>query len=461
MVEEHANMPDTLISDPRMDSQIHDLLAGMRVQMAIRAGTIEYESFRKAFMEAVGDTASMRFLKLYQLQERYLRAVYRILRTDAAATTLGNPISLGVMRSAAQGRLPSTADLKITGNQLLEAYEACEQDDAVWEQIMSIMLKTSNEPDLYYDMSRLFIHTVKWSACGFPLIRLTAKQAAAFAFTDIGDDELEEWRMPWPALVIELPHDFFGEGYKVRRLCVNDFNSEIKLPKPEEVIELYGKEALTDKFKEFGDDSDETIADRVNRLIKMKRDRRKCVAVRVDINDFNLWSGDRTPAEMYDDARITTPSLMLRRERELDSAERRVIILARRIVLNTIIEANIPASMKPAKIIRMKRRGKKKQRKPVEVESKTDLALVREIKIDATRSVRDYVSGEPGRVMKVRWIVRGHWRNQAWGKGRKKRRLRYIEPHYSSRQKLPLAGGGEYTIEEGSPPSESHESVGK
>lgn len=76
----------------------------------------------------------------------------------------------------------------------------------------------------------------------------------------------------------------------------------------------------------------------------------------------------------------------------------------------------------PAVVKVRKRRGGKSTKSPVRV------------------SVRSLVrrpqgrSGDTGRKATSRWWVRGHWRQQAWGKGRKLRKPVFIQPHTAGAQ---------------------------
>ncbi|MBI4918178.1 MAG: hypothetical protein HY825_20240 [Acidobacteria bacterium] len=51
--------------------------------------------------------------------------------------------------------------------------------------------------------------------------------------------------------------------------------------------------------------------------------------------------------------------------------------------------------------------------------------------------IADYLSGEVDRAYKVRWIVRGHWRNQPCGPGRMQRELIWICPYWKGPEGAP------------------------
>lgn len=48
------------------------------------------------------------------------------------------------------------------------------------------------------------------------------------------------------------------------------------------------------------------------------------------------------------------------------------------------------------------------------------------------------------------WIVRGHWRNQAFGEGRKQRRPTWISPYVKGPEDAPMLGGEKvYMVNDG------------
>lgn len=79
---------------------------------------------------------------------------------------------------------------------------------------------------------------------------------------------------------------------------------------------------------------------------------------------------------------------------------------------------------------------------PTRDASETEVAGSRKMKIDGKKAVRsNYIFLKPpkryrslyhgsGKTLDKRFIVRGHWRNQAFGEGMKQRRRRWIYPHW-------------------------------
>ncbi len=51
--------------------------------------------------------------------------------------------------------------------------------------------------------------------------------------------------------------------------------------------------------------------------------------------------------------------------------------------------------------------------------------------------VADYLSGDAQRVYKIRWIVRGHWRNQPHGPGSMLRKRIWIAPFWKGTEGAP------------------------
>jgi hypothetical protein len=81
---------------------------------------------------------------------------------------------------------------------------------------------------------------------------------------------------------------------------------------------------------------------------------------------------------------------------------------------------------------------KAKERKP------TMFTVGQPVTVDVRPAIQAFVHGriERGRassVPTVRYVRRGHWRNQAYGKGWKQHRMVWVEPHWVGKVGLPIA----------------------
>lgn len=231
----------------------------------------------------------------------------------------------------------------------------------------------------------------EWSRMGNPVLRVTAKQAAAWAFSDVARSELQNWRLPWTGLCLEL-------------------------------IEPIGLTSHVFVYQE----SPQT---------REGVERCYTVAVSRSAASANLWVGARTPEELWQNA---LGSIECDDGLELGPAAEREMMLALRVLLNAMVEASVPASYKPIEVERVRRRGKRGKPRIVRGPSSSIHQFSREIVIDCRQHVRDYLSSDRNRVLKVRWITRGHWTHQAHGPRKTLRKLLYLEPHSNNRHELPL-----------------------
>lgn len=68
----------------------------------------------------------------------------------------------------------------------------------------------------------------------------------------------------------------------------------------------------------------------------------------------------------------------------------------------------------------------------------TDYVIGRKVEIDCRPSLREYLAGARRAPSALRWLVRGHWRNQAVGAGRQQHKLLWIEPHWKGKDGAPV-----------------------
>jgi len=66
------------------------------------------------------------------------------------------------------------------------------------------------------------------------------------------------------------------------------------------------------------------------------------------------------------------------------------------------------------------------------------IRLSRPVKLDCREYVRDFISGERGSIA-VRYMRRGHWRNQPYGPKGSLRKFIHIEPHWVGSEDAPIA----------------------
>jgi hypothetical protein len=120
------------------------------------------------------------------------------------------------------------------------------------------------------------------------------------------------------------------------------------------------------------------------------------------------------PAELWADYEVP----------ERFSQHERAIAVCTKILAHTVTSFHSDHRLLSSK----KRRKKAKAGKVVD--DRKDYVLGQAVKVDARRYLQDYLSGDSGRLAKLRWLVRGHFRNQAYGPNRSKRKQIFIEPFW-------------------------------
>lgn len=239
-------------------------------------------------------------------------------------------------------------------------------------------------------------HTVlgatMWAACGFPVVRVEGhKYAAALMATRLS----EECRIepPWPAFVIDIPRPL---------LEVLDDDG-----RPFEVCSV-----LVERHEVSGRSDGET---RVWSFIALSAD-----------SGPTLWSFRRTLRELVDEENMmdleSTEGPLQAEDQEYTSRDGRLTFLIARLVLGTCLAASSPDALR-----QMRPRAPSSPATPSS--SMQHFRLTAPVKIDCREAIRGYAN-HGSRSPSVRWMVRGHWRNQACGPAMKERRAKWIEPYW-------------------------------
>lgn len=119
---------------------------------------------------------------------------------------------------------------------------------------------------------------------------------------------------------------------------------------------------------------------------------------------------------------------------ELPSEELRLHAAAARLVVGVCLMAN------EAKAVGKNHQRSSSDRPPRQGEPTIrTYQLSKPVSVDCRQSVRDYIAGKTSRTTKVQWMVRGHWRNQAYGPQMSLRKALWIEPHWQGKADAPIA----------------------
>lgn len=232
-----------------------------------------------------------------------------------------------------------------------------------------------------------------WAVAGCPHFSLTPDFFSAVALTDFGDPTDEPLYMPFNAFTMSFPPtDLFHQAtklmlYRIPRIHTKDM-----------------------KITEF--------AWKLYRLTLLK-----------DNPIFSQWTIGMTRKQLVDEALSIDASMPKHGARPLDEDEKELPLRLRTMLANvlTYIESQGPLPTEA--------RARKKA-VPAGVErthaERPLYDVGRTVRLDgALRKAMQECAGDAARWhVAQRYVVRGHWRNQAYGEGRLLRRRQWIAPHY-------------------------------
>lgn len=243
--------------------------------------------------------------------------------------------------------------------------------------------------------------SARWFQSHLPTVRLTPEQFAAFACTDIDLETLAEIRAPWPSFQIVFPDPTFpiviannmpgvGAGIvRANRIAVHAWRGS---PDDSAGSGLPGTRALADGLW----------------------------SLRIDAGTASFNANRQVLEELYEDLPIDaiTPGGIA-----LEALEDRALRVGKRVALNTMLAIQ-QYTARPTS-------GKaRRARKFQTVKNLEEYTIGAPVTCNVLSSVHEYLSGEQSHQCKVRWCVRGHWRNQACGVGRLERKRLWVAPHY-------------------------------
>lgn len=244
------------------------------------------------------------------------------------------------------------------------------------------------------------LHSARWAELGRPVVHVSAKQAAALMLTDPSPEQAATIRPPWRAFVIELEDGALeamvdGRPAMARRIvALRQFS-----PWSHQVEPQRGGFARHDRW-----------------------------VMRIDFDGRVLWEAQRTNADILSDDLTEDPEERTQHPawEPTERLERRALRLACRLVLSLCLVISDPSR----RVLVSRRHGKKHASRWTLKPHVQALNLDMPVKIDARRWVQDYAHGETATHRSIRWVVRGHFRNQAHGAGMKLHRLIWIFPFW-------------------------------
>jgi len=248
-------------------------------------------------------------------------------------------------------------------------------------------------------------HLARWAQYQFPIVRVGAKQAAALALSELSQDQLATVRPPWPVFVVH-----FGDAFR----------------NADSTVLLAMLSRLQSRFSSQG-----PSGRKLNGLLQGQLD--------VETPE-SLWVYEGTASEWYDHPMEPNENQLREAKQPAQlSAEVRLRHISVRALLNVCVALDAKAATLDRIKRKPPRRRKKRRRKPAP--AKVDaLHLASQytfgmpVSVNVVQHVQSYLKGDTGRACKVRWIVRGYWRDQAYGPRHSLRRRQWIAPHPAGRK---------------------------
>lgn len=241
-----------------------------------------------------------------------------------------------------------------------------------------------------------YMWAARWVDQNFPQITMGHKYCAALLATAVTREILADVQPPWRAFLVVLPDGL---------LSIKDGSSQVQgLTRLHVQYIKGGRRGDTWNFTATTDDG--------------------LSIWRHGLTTEELISDDLT--SMWEGASFIIPE---------EDHDRRTTLLLGRLIINICLAMSDPTNVKPPRP--SKSTGTKKGR---EDEPKIrSYELGAPIKIDCRQAIRDYVAGtRRGGAPTVQTLVRGHWKRQAHGEGRKERKLLFIEPYWRGNDEAPV-----------------------
>lgn len=240
---------------------------------------------------------------------------------------------------------------------------------------------------------------LRWIKAGLSTIKLTEDLAAALALTDVKDVPFDDWKWPFSTLVIHVPYGFWVTNTPLGKDSVAMILATKSLSRDGELIgqqTMFGRDGAT-TFSQVPLEGYDTIGDWLEAVTEINRDR-------TSISDtFELDEVDQH--NMNEGWKLVVNACLYMTERRGEHV--------------------VPHTSKGARKRAQKHGGPLPKGPDVWILGK-EIKLSRET-IDAAKS---RAVGGPAWRVKARFVVRGHWRNQAYGPGYSLHREKFIAPHW-------------------------------
>jgi hypothetical protein len=252
---------------------------------------------------------------------------------------------------------------------------------------------------LYVDEARAVeqhVFFARWGELQMPTLHVGGREASALMLSDIGDEQLAALRSPWRAFTIKLEEPLTASGAQVEEVWV-------LRPMGSAGATKLGAETSTWGWVFYAVSGDALMRRAGPSALELYRTK--------PAFSPNPLHEDDVPRDLSEDERL--------------------LGLITRLVLNVCVAVDGLGGSSAAELRpRTRRRRGEKRRRMRSLDGNTGYDFHLPVSVDVRGHVADYLSGDVKRVYKLRWIVRGHWRNQPYGPDRSLRRLTWIEPYW-------------------------------
>lgn len=264
------------------------------------------------------------------------------------------------------------------------------------------------------DMVPYMVGSAQWADLGFPVINLTHDFYRAIAVTDFGDVGEDPVQLPFPAMLLRLPESLRGSDSSLPMFL---YPVPTNKAKP-------GYGGFNSAFGTMTLNADEIAFAATRMTIKAEPgegDERQAFTQWTNGIPFDQFLGDHVVS-------MEEMSPIEKKATEIIGTEMDPTITkrARRVVGNTLLYINSNGGLPTEKRIGPD--------VPVEREHKTEprFRVGRPIKLDGRlkAAIKGGLGDGASWKLESKFVVRGHWRNQAYGPQHSLRRRKWIEPYW-------------------------------
>ena len=237
---------------------------------------------------------------------------------------------------------------------------------------------------------------VEWGATGFPCLTLSPEQSAAFAMTDLSDQQLDDFQLPWNTYLMKLPGKSFSTDDGTVDFCMVHRHTKQFTPRHEGTLSIFA-------FCNF----------------------------------HEYWVQRRSVQYIHNEAFELTQADIL----PVTSQENRLMRLLNRAIIVSAYSATHGHMQKRTSTKKKKQSRRKrpqKKQKPRHLIAQEQYIIGTPVTIQAQSFVRSLILKGSAEKTKMSWWVRGHYKNQPYGPQNALRKNIFIEPYQKGLSTSPV-----------------------